>query len=96
MNGGILDKNGFSYKDENGDKKQINRAEIGFEEYKMDKKQLERKRALLKSCIEAYPDIDKHTINIMVDYFIIHPEKLDADNRLDETNDDYKKYLGEI
>lgn len=96
MSGGILDKKGFSYEDENGDKQQLNRAEIGFEEYKMSKEQLEKKRALLKSCIEAYPDIDKHTINIMVDYFIIHPEKLDADNRLDETNDDYKKYLGEI
>ncbi len=96
MSNGVLDKNGFSYEDENGDKKQINRSEIGFEEYKMTKEQLERKRTLLKTCIEAYPDIDKHTINIMVDYFIIHPEKLDADNRLDETNDDYKKYLGEI
>ena len=61
--------------------------------YQMTKEQLEKKRALLKSCIDAYPGVDKHTINIMVDYYIMHPEKLDADNRLDN-EEEYNKYLG--
>lgn len=91
--GGVLDKEGFTYEDENGETQKIKRAEIGFEEYKMTKEQLEKKRALLKSCIDAYPGVDKHTINIMVDYYIMHPEKLDADNRLDN-EEEYNKYLG--
>jgi len=95
--GGVLDKNGFSYVDENGEKQQLKRAQtVSFGDYKMTKEQLELKRSLMVKCIDQHPSIDKHTIEIMIDYYIMHPDKLDADNRIDgSNNDDYKKYLGE-
>ena len=91
-NGGILNKKGYNYKDENGDEQNLPRAQVGLEKYKMTKEQTELQQTLLTKCIEAYPGIDKHTISIMVDYYIMHPEKLDADNR---EEDDYKDYIGE-
>ena len=90
--GGILNKKGFNYKDENGDEQNLPRAQVGLEKYKMTKEQTELQQALLTKCIEAYPGIDKHTINIMVDYCIMHTEKLDADNREES---DYADYIGE-
>ena len=90
--GGILNKKGFNYKDENGDEQNLPRAQVGLEKYKMTKEQTELQQALLTKCIEAYPGIDKHTTNIMVDYYIMHPEKLDKDNREES---DYADYINE-
>jgi hypothetical protein len=85
-------KEGFHYKNEDGEEEQLPRAHLGLENYKMTREQSERQQALLTKCIEAYPGIDKHTITIMVDYFAMHPDKLDADNRKE---DDYLAYIGE-
>ena len=81
-NGGILNKKGYNYKDENGDEQNLPRAQVGLEKYKMTKEQTELQQTLLTKCIETYPGIDKH----------MHPEKLDKDNREES---DYAEYIGE-
>ena len=87
-----LVKKGFLYKNEDGEENIIKRSEINIEEYKYTKEQNEVKKELMYKCISQFPDMDKSTINILVDYHMNHPEKLEEECRSDN---DYLKLIGE-
>ena len=53
--GGILNKKGFNYKDENGDEQNLPRAQVGLEKYKMTKEQTELQQALLTKMYRSLP-----------------------------------------
>tara|TARA_R100001463_G_scaffold73849_1_gene127733 strand:- start:922 stop:1194 length:273 start_codon:yes stop_codon:yes gene_type:complete len=85
-----LVKEGFKYTNENGEEEIIKRAELNIEEYTYTKEQQEKKQQLMVKCIDMYPNIDKSIINILVDYYINHQEKLEEECLLDE---DYRKMI---
>ena len=86
-----LVKSGFAFTNENGESEVIPRAQVGLEEYKYTKEQHEIKRGLMVKCIDQYPSLDKSTINVLVDYYMNHPEKLEAECMQDK---DYASYIG--
>lgn len=85
-----LVKEGFKYTNENGEEEIIKRAEINIEEYTYTKEQHEKKQQLMVKCIDMYPNIDKSTINILVDYYMNHKEKLEEECLMDE---EYRKMI---
>ena len=86
-----LAKSGFAYTNENGESEVIPRAQVGLEEYNYSKEQHETKRALMVKCIDQYPTLDKSTLNILVDYYLNHADKLEAECMEDK---DYAGYVG--
>ena len=79
-----LVKEGFKYINDDGQEEIIKRAEMKMEEYTYTKEQLEKKQQLMVKCIDLYPNMDKSIINILVDYYMNHEEKLEAECMKDE------------
>ena len=70
-----LTAKGLEYEDENGEKKLIPRANIQ-DGYKYTIEQNQRKEYLMMLCIQKHPSLDKVTIELMVDYWLNHPDDM--------------------
>ncbi len=89
---GELTNLGYKYIDEETqEEKIIPRAKVQIEEYTYDTDTLQKKRRLFKMCKDEYGKIDDATINILVDFYLNHPDKMEETNLLDPT---YKKFCG--
>tara|TARA_R110002020_G_scaffold88097_3_gene216663 strand:+ start:63 stop:323 length:261 start_codon:yes stop_codon:yes gene_type:complete len=72
------------YYTENEESKLIPRCEEQDKHcYKYSEDDLQYKIYLLKECSDMYPDVDKHMIEIYVDFYMNHPEKFKANIKND-------------
>ena len=69
-----LTAKGLEY-EEDGEKKLIPRANIQ-DGYVYTLEQNEKKEHLMFLCIQRFPNLDKMTIEIMVDWWLNHPEDM--------------------
>lgn len=67
-----LTAKGLEY-EENGEKKLIPRANIQ-DGYMYTLEQNEKKEHLMFQCIQRFPQLDKVTIELMVDWWLNHPD----------------------
>ena len=87
---GELTNEGYKYIDEDTqEEKVIERAKIQIEEYSYDADTLKKKRRLFRMCKDEYGELDDATINILVDFYLNHPEKMEETNLKDPN---YKKF----
>lgn len=73
-----LKREGLEYVDEaTGEKKVIPRANIDDDGYKYSMEDQAKKDRLMKSAIDMYPDLDKCMVEILVDHYMNHGDKLE-------------------
>tara|TARA_R110002020_G_scaffold474934_2_gene707974 strand:- start:1096 stop:1374 length:279 start_codon:yes stop_codon:yes gene_type:complete len=73
-----LKREGLEYVDEaTGETKVIPRANIDDDGYKYTMEDQAKKDRLMKSSIDMYPDLDKVMIEILVDHYMNHGDKLE-------------------
>jgi len=73
-----LKREGLEYVDEaTKETKIIPRANIDDDGYKYTMEDQAKKDRLMKSAIDMYPDLDKVMIEILVDYYMNHGDKLE-------------------
>ena len=74
---GNLTEKGLLYKDENGEEKLIPRCNYSNEEgYKYSVKDTEHKEHLMMMCIQRYPNLDKGSIELLVDRWMNHADDM--------------------
>ena len=74
-----LTLNGLKYTDEEtGEDKNIPRFEDNSG-YKYTEKEKEVKDALFMNCRLRFPDVDPYVLEILIDYYLNHPEKMKED-----------------
>ena len=74
MNCDGLTAKGLEYED-NGEKKLLPRANVQ-DGYKYTMEQNQRKEYLMMLCMQKHPSLDKVTVEIMVDYWMNHPDDM--------------------
>jgi hypothetical protein len=73
-----LKREGLEYVDEaTGETKVIPRANIDDDGYKYTMEDQAKKDRLMKSAIDMYKDLDKCMIEILVDHYMNHGDKLE-------------------
>jgi len=88
---GELTSAGYKYIDEETQEETIiPRAKVQIEEYSYDADTLQKKRRLFRMCKDEYGQLDDATINILVDFYLNHPEKMEETNLKDPN---YKKFV---
>jgi len=71
-----LTLNGLKYVDEqSGEEKNIPRFQDDSG-YKYSEKEKEIKDSLFLNCRLRYPDVDPYVLEILIDYYMHHPEKM--------------------
>lgn len=71
-----LTSEGLKCKDENGNDIFIPRCQEQDKYcYKYTEEQYQYRQYLLKECSQSYPDMDKGIVEIMVDFYLNHPDK---------------------
>tara|TARA_Y100000385_G_scaffold64444_1_gene63688 strand:+ start:4433 stop:4780 length:348 start_codon:yes stop_codon:yes gene_type:complete len=74
-----LTLNGLKYQDqETGEQKNIPRFEDNSG-YKYSERDKEIKDALFMNCKLRYPNVDPYVLEILIDYWLNHPEKMKED-----------------
>jgi len=74
---GNLTEKGLLYKDEDGEEKIIPRCNFSNEDgYKYSIQDTERKEHLMMLCIQKYPNLEKGTIEVIVDRYMNHPDDM--------------------
>lgn len=74
-----LTLNGLKYQDqETGEQKNIPRFEDDSG-YKYSERDKEIKDALFMNCKLRYPNVDPYVLEILIDYWLNHPEKMKED-----------------
>ena len=90
MTAPLLTDEGLHYT-EKGEDKLIERCELQDEYcYKYTPEQYKQKEYLLRECANSYPDLCKGMIEVMVDFYLNHPEKLQTNMEKDT------KFMGKI
>ena len=89
---GELTNLGYKYIDEETqEEKIIPRAKAQIGEYTYDTDTLKKKRRLFRMCKGEYGEVHDATINILVDFYLNHADKMEETNLLDPN---YKKICG--